>query len=119
MPIPGDRIGMTIAAAALMFGISRADILSPSRLPKTVRARHVAMVALHVTTRLTRTRIGALFGRDHTTVLAAFLKAERDESLREDAARLIAAIEHEEIGQVAGCGRNLAQAPGPGVTITA
>ena len=66
-PISTGRI---LGATAESFGVSIADLESPSRRQPLARGRQVAMYLCRELTDLSLPKIGALFGgRDHTTVL--------------------------------------------------
>ncbi|MCS6865048.1 MAG: helix-turn-helix domain-containing protein [Gemmataceae bacterium] len=69
-----SRIVKTVAEA---FGISHQQILGTSRLPGVVRSRQVAMYLARELTTLSLPRLGAAFGRDHSTVLHACRKVEQ------------------------------------------
>ncbi|HEX9711831.1 MAG TPA: chromosomal replication initiator protein DnaA [Actinomycetota bacterium] len=67
--IPADLI---ISECCEYFGMSRADLLGPSRSRPLVQARQVAMYLCRELTPLSLPKIGDAFGgRDHTTVLHA------------------------------------------------
>lgn len=58
-------------AVAREFGVTRDDLVGPSRVAGTVLARHVAMTIVHKTLRVSLAQTGRLFGRrDHTTVFS-------------------------------------------------
>jgi chromosomal replication initiator protein len=65
-----------VDAVALECGVSRADILGPSRRARIAEARHLAIYVVHDVIRtLSLPVAGRLFGgRDHTTVLYALRK---------------------------------------------
>lgn len=67
------RIISAIFAASRFYGIDEADIIAPTRKATVVRARHVAMVAVHaVYPEVHLTDIGAAFGaRTHCSVIHA------------------------------------------------
>ncbi|MDZ4790179.1 MAG: helix-turn-helix domain-containing protein [Hyphomicrobiales bacterium] len=59
-------------AVASAFGVSREDLLAPTRRQAPIAfARQVAMYLAHVGYSLTFTQIGELFSRDRTTVAHA------------------------------------------------
>jgi chromosomal replication initiator protein len=73
---PGvSEIVKRVAAA---FGVTEADLLGASRLRGVMRARQVAMYLARERTGLSLPRLGAAFGRDHSTVLHACRKVEDD-----------------------------------------
>lgn len=70
-----DAIIRRVAAA---FGVSEKELLGPSRLRNVLRARQVAMYLTRELAGLSLPRIGAAFGRDHTTVLHACRKVAEE-----------------------------------------
>jgi chromosomal replication initiation ATPase DnaA len=63
------RMRLCLAATALEFGMDDQDIATPKRRgPLVDLARQVAMRLAHTSFGMTHTRIGALIGRDRTTV---------------------------------------------------
>jgi Bacterial dnaA protein helix-turn-helix len=71
---------------AEQFGITRADIIGPSRNSKHVAARQFAIWRVKQETPLSLPAIGRHFGgRDHTTALHSIRKVER--IMREEATR--------------------------------
>jgi chromosomal replication initiator protein len=68
-------VGAIIAETSAYFGISREDLLGPSRSRPLVLARQVAMYLCRELTPLSLPKIGEAFGgRDHTTVMHADAK---------------------------------------------
>jgi chromosomal replication initiator protein len=63
-----------IRRAAAAFGVTPKELLGPSRLRNVLLARQVAMYLVREVCRLSLPRTGAVFGRDHTTVLHACRK---------------------------------------------
>ena len=63
---------------ALAFGVGEKDLLGPSRLRRVMVPRQVAMYVAREVAKLSLPRIGAFFGRDHTTVLYSLRKVEGD-----------------------------------------
>jgi chromosomal replication initiator protein len=62
---------------AVACGISRAELLSPSRAALPLRARQIAILLTRELTDLSLPQIGRLYGgRDHSTVLNALRRAE-------------------------------------------
>lgn len=55
------------------------DILSKSRLPEFVRARHEAMYVLHKAG-YSKKEIGRIWDTEHTTVIQAIKKVESDKA---------------------------------------
>ncbi len=76
-----SRIVGRVAAA---FGVSEKELLGPSRLRSVMRPRQVAMYLARELTGLSLPRLGAAFGRDHTTVLHACRKVAAE--IEDDAA---------------------------------
>ena len=71
-----SRIVKQVAAA---FGVTRKDLLGPSRLRRVLVPRQVAMYLARELCGLSLPRLGTAFGgRDHTTVLHACRKVEAD-----------------------------------------
>jgi chromosomal replication initiator protein len=61
---------------AAAFGITEKQLLGTSRLRPVLLPRQVAMYLAREVAKLSLPRIGAAFGRDHTTVLHACRKVE-------------------------------------------
>jgi hypothetical protein len=77
----GALHGFVVAMVCAAYGISRAELMSPSRNRAPVaRARQVAMYLEHVVAGLSMTTVGLLFGRDRTTASHAcrLIEDERD-----------------------------------------
>jgi chromosomal replication initiator protein len=68
-----DAIMKRVSAA---FGVSQKELLGTSRLRSVLLPRQVAMYLARELAGLSLPRIGAAFGRDHTTVLHACRKVE-------------------------------------------
>jgi chromosomal replication initiator protein len=90
-PATAPEIQQQVAAA---FGISRDELISPSRAATPLRARQIAILLTRELTDLSLPQIGRLFGnRDHSTILNALRRAEAsvaadpDLSARVDAMR--------------------------------
>ncbi len=72
------RPEMILAECASYFGVSRAELIGPSRSRPLVQARQVAMYLCRELTPLSLPKIGEIFGgRDHTTVLHADSKIRK------------------------------------------
>jgi chromosomal replication initiator protein len=72
------RPEMIVAECATYFGISRAELIGPSRSRPLVQGRQVAMYLCRELTPLSLPKIGEIFGgRDHTTVLHADSKIRK------------------------------------------
>lgn len=79
-PADADRpLGVTeiIERSAASFGFETEDVCGPSRRQPLVLARQVAMYLTRELTDLSLPKIGAEFGRDHTTVMHAVDKIKR------------------------------------------
>jgi chromosomal replication initiator protein len=71
-----------VEAVCSHFGVSPQALRGPSRAKRVATARHVAMYLLHHDACQPLTRIGTIFGgRDHTSVLYACRKIERETSV--------------------------------------
>ena len=70
---PND-ISRIVERVAVAFGVSEKELLGPSRLRGVLQSRQVAMYLARELTGLSLPRLGAAFGRDHTTVLHACRK---------------------------------------------
>lgn len=87
------RVGAIQAAVAHYYDISVRTMLAKDNRPEIVHPRHVAMFLARSITGKYLTALGKLFGgRDHTTVLSAIRKIERqlvsDPVLADDVKRL-------------------------------
>lgn len=67
-----------VERTAIAFGVTVKEVLGPSRLRGVMRPRQVAMFLAREITGLSLPRLGAAFGRDHTTVLHACRKVETE-----------------------------------------
>lgn len=72
-----DAAGIVKRVAAA-FGVSAKDVLGSTRLRSVVVPRQVAMFLVRELCGLSLPRIGAVFGRDHTTVLHSLRKVAAD-----------------------------------------
>lgn len=87
-----------LRAASSLCGPSEAEILSPSREKRVVRARHMAMMALASTGRHSLSDIGGFFNRDHSTVVHAiqsvkhYLRGLKDTRTREEQEHILGEI---------------------------
>ena len=72
-----------IKRVVAVFGVTEKTLFGPSRLRNVLLSRQVAMYLARELVGLSFPRIGAAFGRDHTTVLHACQKIE--EALRTNA----------------------------------
>ncbi|HEY1190524.1 MAG TPA: helix-turn-helix domain-containing protein [Gemmata sp.] len=71
-------VSAIVERVAGAFGTSVKELLGPSRLREILRPRQVAMYLARELTGLSLPRLGAAFGRDHTTVLHACRKVESE-----------------------------------------
>jgi chromosomal replication initiator protein len=74
---PG-RLDAIIGRVAAAFGVAEKELLGPSRLRNVLLSRQVAMYLARELAGFSLPRIGAAFGRDHTTVLHACRKIEAE-----------------------------------------
>ena len=82
-----EDIQQRVAAA---FGLSRAELIGPSRAATPLRARQVAILLTREMTDLSLPQIGRLYGgRDHTTVLNSLRRAEAGLSNDDELARQV------------------------------
>lgn len=82
-----------VQAVSSHFGVSPQALKGPSRAKRVATARHVAMYLLHHDACQPLSRIGRLFGgRDHTSVLYACRKIERETSVIPQTADDVAAV---------------------------
>lgn len=70
-------LSQIVEYAAAQYGVSVASIVGPRRHASATWARHVAMYMARRLTRASYPEIGAAFGRDSSTVVAACKKIER------------------------------------------
>lgn len=76
-PSQVDHCQLILAAVSDATGVRRQDFFAPSRRAmKTANARQLAMYLCHVLSGLTMTDVGAMFGRDRTTVSHACAQIE-------------------------------------------
>ena len=66
-----------LARIARGYGVTVADVLSPSRLRSVARARSAFIGVLRHTLDLSYPEIGALMGQHHSTVMHAVARHER------------------------------------------
>lgn len=92
-----SSVALCIAVAAEHFDVSRRDLISHRRDRNATFARHVAIWLAKRTTTLALTQIGAVFDRDHTTILHAVRliddRRAEDPELRQELAALLVAVE--------------------------
>jgi chromosomal replication initiator protein len=74
---PAD-LAAILGRVTAAFGVTEKDLLGPRRLRAILVPRQVAMYLAREVGGLSLPRIGAGFGRDHTTVLHACRKVEAD-----------------------------------------
>ncbi len=72
----GTDLAAIMKRVCAAFGITQKELLGPSRLRRVLLPRQVAMYLARELAGLSLPRIGAAFGRDHTTVLHACRKIE-------------------------------------------
>lgn len=73
-----DRMGAFGLARRIAgkYGVSLADMLGDSHRPTSVAARHELWMVIQHTLGLSFPEVGAIFNRDHTTVIAGVRKCE-------------------------------------------
>jgi chromosomal replication initiator protein len=71
---PKTTVKEIVESVANRTGLTPEDIYGRRRLKPIVKARHAAMYLARKRAGKTSTQIGAIFGRDHTTVLEAVRK---------------------------------------------
>ena len=90
-----------IAATARLTGIPEAELLGPARPDRIARVRQAAMWVIRQRSPISLPRIGALFDRDHTTVIFAIEATERrraeDGSIRDLTDALLDIFQHAEV----------------------
>jgi chromosomal replication initiator protein len=74
----GGDLSAILKRVAAAFGVSERDVLGPGRTRNVMVPRQVAMYVARAVAGLSLPRIGAFFGRDHTTVLHAVRKVAGD-----------------------------------------
>lgn len=65
-----------LAAIANLYGVGIKDILGPSRLPSTVRARYQIAWEIYKNCDLSYSQIGRILCRDHSTILYAVRRCQ-------------------------------------------
>lgn len=86
--------------AGILFEVPVQDIRAPRRCAaRTAFARQVAMYLAHVVFGLSLTRVGAIFGRDRTTVAhgCAVVEMRRDEPRLDRALSIVEMVLHDAI----------------------
>lgn len=87
---PAEHMGRIIEYVTRRTGIKRADIMSSSRVPAHVAARHLAMWIAARRFGYSTPAIGLAINRDHSSVVYGIAKVERaggdpvSEKIRED-----------------------------------
>lgn len=66
---PYDRVTLVIARVAASYGVTVEEIMGKSRNRPIVWARQEAYYAVKVATGAAYTRVGKIFGRDHSTIM--------------------------------------------------
>lgn len=83
LKIPKPTWKIVVERVAREFELTPADILGDSRKANILEARHVAIWLCRLETKLSFPQIGAVFNKDHTTIIHAYRKMEkRDESFK-------------------------------------
>ena len=77
--IPTDAmVERILTAVSKRYGISISDMKSKRKTEDIVNARHIAIHIIKTLTPLTLKEIGAVFDRDHATVISSLNKVERN-----------------------------------------
>jgi len=78
--VPAGRtdVNRVVKHVAAAYGISQKELLGASRLRRILLPRQVAMLLAREVCGLSLPRLGAAFGRDHTTILHACRKVEAE-----------------------------------------
>lgn len=90
-----------VDAVAAATGVSRIKIIGADRTAEVSRARHAVYYVLQSALGWSQVRIGAYFGRDHTTVGAGLRRAMLLRAANPD----LDALHDQLLGQFAGQGR--------------
>lgn len=94
-----NKIERTLEKVCVRYNISRETIVGKKRSANVVLARHICMYILREILEKTYEDIGSIFSCDHTTVMAAIRKIEREKAdkpaFAEDIANLIRDIGEE------------------------
>lgn len=85
----GRDAAAIVRRVAEAFGVTEKAVLGPSRLRSVMVPRQVAMHLVRELCGLSLPRIGAVFGRDHTTVLHALRKVAADTTTDERLAGIV------------------------------
>jgi chromosomal replication initiator protein len=75
-----------------LTGITETQMLSDSRVPEIVSARHIAMYCLRKSTNMRLEMIGEVFNRDHSTVINAVTKVESDMAVDPNVRKIVKKI---------------------------
>ncbi len=76
--IPTDAlIEKILSSVSKAYGVPQDQMKSKKRTDTVANARHVAIYLIKQLTELTLKEIGAIFGRDHTTVISSIDKVEK------------------------------------------
>jgi Bacterial dnaA protein helix-turn-helix len=59
------------------FGVTKSELIGPRRIPAHVLPRQVAMYLMREILKFSATKIGVVFGRDHSTAVHAYQKIQR------------------------------------------
>lgn len=91
----GIDVGFIVKRVAAAFGINEKELLGPSRLRRVLVPRQVAMYLARSACGLSLPRVGAAFGRDHTTVMHAIRKVEAEMEADEQLAGVVRGLRME------------------------
>ena len=85
---------VVVEAVATAVGVDVEDILGEGRTTSVARARRLAMAVARWTTGWSYPEIGRFFGRDHSSVIHAVNRVERDERDHKLARRIVALVDN-------------------------
>lgn len=66
-----ETIDKVCSVVSKCTGISLEDMKSKARTEEVKEARHICVTFLYIFTTLTKTKLGQLFNRDHSTIVAS------------------------------------------------
>ena len=101
-PYPEVRRSLTdvVYVVAQHFGLSPSEVLGKGRSQLVALARQVSYALCRDVTRASSVEIGALFGRDHTTVLTMVERLAARIRVDNDMARTFAVCRAQAIGTI-------------------
>lgn len=90
-----DVVRRIQTVTAARYGTTRAEVIGPKKTRVVSQPRNVAMAVTRRMTKCSFPLIGHLFRRDHTTVLLACRKVERQAKIDPDLRAMLLSIEEE------------------------